>query len=99
MACSIIQFGMWRRIGYVDLLTLSNGISHSTLPQRSSSAFLRHDLRQRADDFANLPDKSFVRGAGDMPVGPPSGVMAAIERTRRYLPVRGYAQYAREVSA
>ena len=27
MACSIIRCGMWRRIGYVVLLTLSNGIS------------------------------------------------------------------------
>src|SRR5207249_4688681 len=82
---------MWRRIGYVVLLTLSNGISarqlqtaepihqfrwtsprttltrgqyapllhrspaapHSTLPQRSTTEFLRRDLRQRADYFAN----------------------------------------------
>ena len=27
MACSIIRSGMWRRIGYVVLLTLLNGIS------------------------------------------------------------------------
>ena len=26
-ACSMIRGGMWRRIGYVVLLTLSNGIS------------------------------------------------------------------------
>ena len=26
MACSIIRCGMWRRIGYVVLLTLSNGM-------------------------------------------------------------------------
>ena len=31
MACSIIRRGMWRRIGYVVLLTLSNGISAQRL--------------------------------------------------------------------
>ena len=31
IACSIIKVGMWRRIGYVVLLTLSNGISAQRL--------------------------------------------------------------------
>ena len=91
MACSIIRCGMWRCIGYVVLLTLSNGIltsgcippsrftnvddvtqdhanprqyapllhrssaaPHSTLPEPAHAVFLRRDLRQRADYFANL---------------------------------------------
>ena len=31
MACSIIRCGMWRRLGYVVLLTLLNGISAQQL--------------------------------------------------------------------
>ena len=31
IACSIIEFGMWRRIGYVVMLTVSNGISAQRL--------------------------------------------------------------------
>ena len=41
MACSIIQVGMWRRIGYVVLLTLLNGIS----AQRPLTARLIHQYR------------------------------------------------------
>lgn len=42
MVCSIIQVGMWRRIGYVVLLTLSNGISIQRL-QTAQSRFTNVD--------------------------------------------------------
>ena len=110
---------MWRRIGYVVLLTLSNGISaqrlqtaaadspmsmtsprttltrgqyapllhrssaapHSTLPQRSRTpVFLRRDLRQRADYFAN-PD--FARQEGKK-------LLAANKRLQQTYPLKGF---------
>jgi hypothetical protein len=35
------------------LLHRSSAAPHSTLPQRRHAVFLRHDLRSRADYFAN----------------------------------------------
>jgi len=49
---------------------LRQRVSHSTLPQRSSTAFLRRDLRQRADYFANPSIERRLR-AGFAALKPP----------------------------